>query len=136
MSGIFLPHDRSVKQPALGYCSRPECRNEDNTEFRFEVEHDHMACPKCGCDTYPTVGPLVLIHWIIPKEGGPITNGQGQTFALACSTKRAYLATADNKEAATDQPQQVTCQGCLKAATKHFEKSVAKNHHRRILLGA
>ena len=135
MSGIILPSDRSIKQPALGYCSRPECAV-DGAEYRFRVEHDHYACPKCGETRYPTVGPLVLVHWLRPTGDGPITGRGGRRFALGCETRRAYLATASNLEAATDNAGLVTCEGCIRSALRAggSPKAAAERNRHSILL--
>jgi len=111
-----VPQDRTVKQPAAGFCRNPECREVSNEEFHFVVEHDHFACPKCGANKSPMVGTLVLTHLLIRNEAGPIIGHGGLRWALGCDAVRAYLATTTNQEAATDNPQLANCPGCLARA--------------------
>jgi hypothetical protein len=113
MSGIVIPRDRTDKQPPTGYCLNPECQV-DNQRYEFEVKHDRFACPKCGASKPPIVGLLVLTHWFVPAKNGPIEDGGGLRFKLACDDKRAYLATFTNLEAATKVLDLVNCPGCLK----------------------
>lgn len=136
MSGIVLPQDRDIKQPAIGYCRNPACRESSGLEFWFRVEHDHYACPKCGETRYPIVGPLVLVHWLRPTVDGPITGRGGRRFALGCETRRAYLATASNLEAATDNAGLVTCEGCIRSALRAggSPKAAAERNRHSILL--
>lgn len=63
------------------------------------------------------VGLLVLTHLLIRDPNGPIKGHLGR-FKLACNTKRAYLATITNLEAATGDPSIANCPGCLAAAQK------------------
>lgn len=118
MSGIVVPEDRVVNQPATGFCRNPKCREKSTEEFTFQVEHDRFACPKCGADSAPMVGLLVLTHLLVPEKGGPIKGKGGLTYRIGCDQKRAYLATVTNQEAATDNPKIANCPGCLAAAEK------------------
>lgn len=118
MGGIAVPQDRTLSQPVVGFCRNPLCIEKAGQEFRFKVEHDRFACPKCGADRAPMVGALVLTHLIIPAVGGPINGRGGTTHRLACDSTRAYLATATNLEAATDNAQVANCPGCLAEAEK------------------
>lgn len=117
MPGGRVPRDRTIKQPAEGFCRNPECAV-DGQQYRFRVEHDHFACPKCGADTPPMVDVLVLTHFLHRHDRGPIRGKGGLRFVIACDDKRAYLATATNKEAATDNIDLVSCPGCLENAAK------------------
>ncbi len=116
MSGIAVPGDRTLKQPVTGFCRNPQCREQSDREFTFTVEHDHFACPKCGADKAPMVGTLVLTHLLVPDPKGPVIGRGGIRWQIACDTKRAYLATATNLEAVTDQIGVVNCPGCLAVA--------------------
>lgn len=114
MAGIAMPKDRTVKQPATGFCRNKHCRI-DGKEFQFPVEHDRFACPKCGADSKPMVGVLVLTHLLLPHEQGPLKGRSGR-WVIACDDQRAYLATATNQEAATDNAEVANCPGCLAKA--------------------
>lgn len=116
--GVKVPEDRSLKQPVRGFCRNPECRDQENKEFQFTVEHDNFACPKCKANQQPMIGVLVLTHLLVPQDKGPITGSGGRQFAIACDTKRAYLATASNLEAVSDNPVVTNCQTCLELAGK------------------
>lgn len=115
--GVKVPKDRTINQPATGFCRNPECR-EDGQEFNFQVEHDNFCCPKCGADRAPLIGVLVLTHLLVRHEQGPIIGKGGLRWAIACDEKRAYLATATNQEAATDNAEVANCPGCLQNAEK------------------
>lgn len=113
MAGIVIPHDRTTKQMARGYCMNPQClESSAHDRFEFDVEHDRFACPKCGSNTPPLVGLLVLTHWLIADPQGCIVGNMGMQYRLGCDTKRAYLATVSNLEAATGDVSQVNCPGC------------------------
>lgn len=116
MAGIAIPQDRTTAQQPRGYCLNPACLD-DSTDSRFEfpVDHDRFCCPKCGGRDGPMVGLLVLTHLLIRDAKGPILGAMGR-WRIACSTKRAYLATATNLEAATTEPAIANCPGCLAAA--------------------
>lgn len=115
MSGISVPKDRTNDAPAEGYCRNPACRNEDDTEFHFEVVDDKFKCPKCGGYKKPMVGLLVLVHLLIPDDAGPIVGKNGR-YRLGCNEKRDHLATPSNLEAATGDPEVANCPICLEAA--------------------
>lgn len=115
MSGISIPGDRTTRAMARGYCLNPACLNASaDDRFEFNVEDDLFACPKCGNNSPPGVGLLVLVHFLVPHERGPIM-GATQRFALACDNARAYLATTTNLEAASGLLSAVNCPECLKA---------------------
>lgn len=114
MTGIKVPGDRTINQPAEGFCRNPECA-ENGKEFHFAVENDLFCCPKCGADRAPMVGLLVLTHLLVPHEKGPILGRNGR-WVLACDDARAYLATATNQEAATDNAKIANCPGCIAKA--------------------
>ena len=116
-SRIKVPGDRTPLQRPMGYCRNPDCR-ESGTQFEFEVKHDPIECPKCRATLAPMVGLLQLIHLLIPDLRGPVRGSGGLRYAIACRTKRAYLATATNQEAATDQIQIANCPGCVEAARR------------------
>lgn len=118
MGGIAVPQDRTLKQPVKGFCRNPRCQEKSNQEFQFKVENDLFACPKCGADRPPTVGVLVLTHLIIPQKNGPIIGKGGTQHRLACDDTRAYLATATNLEAASDNPNVANCPDCIKEADR------------------
>ena len=119
---IIVPNDRTCKQPARGYCLNPDCRG-TTPRFEFESEHSPVVCPKCGSDQGPTVGLLVLIHFLYPNKQGEIIGEGGMHYSLACDSARAILATVTNQEAATGEISAVNCPGCLKNAV---EKKLAK----------
>lgn len=125
MTGARVPGDRTVKQPATGFCRNPECREQSNEEFHFRVEHDHFSCPKCGANAASMVGVLVLTHLLIRHEKGPIIGKGGLRYAIGCDEVRAYLATTTNQEAATDNPEIANCPGCLEQAKKLGIKTIA-----------
>lgn len=109
-----IPLDRTNKQPVIGYCLNPACRERsDDDRFEFPVEHDRFACPKCGYDTPPRVGVLVLTHLLFEDPKGPIGGGEGRRYRIACDPKRSHLATLSNKEAATGDAYVANCPGCL-----------------------
>ena len=115
--GILVPHDRSLKQPVIAFCSNPECA-ENGKEFNFITEHDRFCCPKCKNDQPPGVGLLVLIHVLMRDNQGPVTGAKGLKYKIACDSKRAYLATATNLEGATGDPTCANCPDCLKKVTE------------------
>ena len=118
MTGIAIPHDRTDQQPLRGYCLNPACLEDSaDQRFEFDVEHDRFACPKCGGQDAPMVGLLVIIHLLIRDAKGPI-KGQMARFRVACNTKRAYLATLTNMEAATGDPSIANCPGCRAEAKR------------------
>lgn len=114
---IQIPDDRTIKQPSKAFCRNPKCRT-DGKEFVFKVEHADVECPKCGADRVPMVGMLTMTHLLVPDPKGPVRGQGGLTYKMACESDRAYLATATNLEAATDNPKVVTCDGCLSVAEK------------------
>lgn len=117
---IVMPNDRSTKHPAKGFCRNPKCQEPDQREelFTFPIEHAHVSCPKCGATTSPMVGVYVLTHLVIPVQGGPLRAKGGISYAIACDSERAYLATQTNLEAATDDVNCVNCPACLENARK------------------
>lgn len=119
MPGIAIPSDRTTKQQARGYCLNPACRERsEDDRFEFPVDHDHYACPKCGCDQPPTVGLLVLTHLLVADPRGRVRGDNGMRFRLACDAGRAHLATLTNLEAVTGDPKYATCLGCLAEAER------------------
>lgn len=111
-----IPNDRTKKQPVYCFCVNPECLDEScHTRFVFPHEHGQVECPKCGATESPYVGVLVLTHYMARLPRGPIRGVGGLGYHIACDPTRAYLATATNQEAATDQIEAVTCPGCLAA---------------------
>ena len=125
MGGVAVPQDRTLSQPVIGFCRNPRCCEQSNKEFQFKVENDLFACPKCGADRPPMVGVLVLTHLIIPQQGGPIIGKGGTRHRLACDSKRAYLATVTNLEAASDNANVVNCPECLAEADRLKMRTVA-----------
>jgi hypothetical protein len=115
---VIVPQDRSLKQPAVGFCRNPKCRDRSDQEFTFTIKHDQPACPKCGANREPMIGMLVLTHLLIPTAAGPVLGVGGLRYAIACEAKRAYLATATNLEAVTDNPAIANCPGCIERAAK------------------
>ena len=131
MTGIIIPGDRTTKQRARGYCMNPQCLDAStDQQFEFDVEDDLFACPKCGANTSPMVGLLVLTHLLIPDPKGKIVGAGGIPYMLACDDTRAYLATCTNQEAATGEPSAVNCPGCLakmpKGAGWKFSGTIVK----------
>jgi len=118
MSGITVPADRTLKQPTLGFCRNPQCREVSNKEFRFTVKDDYFCCPKCKADQEPMIGVLTMTHLLIPSPTGPVIGLGGVRYQLACDQDRAYLATATNNEAATDNAKIANCPGCIVMANK------------------
>lgn len=110
--GVKVPDDRTIAQPVIAVCRNPQCR-EEGKPFQFFIEHDNFCCPKCGADRSPTVSVQVLTHLLLPHPRGPVRGSGGRRFVIACDDKRAYLATATNLEAATDQEKVANCPGCL-----------------------
>ena len=115
-----MPDDRSTKHPARGYCRNKLCQEPDQREelFTFPIEHAHVCCPKCKATMSPVVGVYVLTHLLLQVDGGPIRGAGGIGYALACDSKRAYLATSTNMEAASGDPNVVNCPHCLENARK------------------
>ncbi len=117
MSKVFIPEDRTQKQPVTCICRNPEClESSEDEHFKFTTEHSQIACPKCGADRAPMVAVLALVHFLTRDPKGPIVGYGGLKYAFACAEKRAYLATMTNQEAATGDIRSVNCPGCLKAA--------------------
>ena len=114
--GGRVASDRTTKQMARGFCRNPECQDKPGEQFEFDVEHDHFACPKCGADRPPMIGLLTLTHLLLRNEQGPILGTGGLRYALGCDSKRAYLATHSNNEAATGDIEVANCPGCLARA--------------------
>lgn len=115
---VTIPADRTLKQPKFAFCRNPQCREVSDKEFTFRVDHDNFACPKCGADRDPMIGLLVITHLLIPKPDGPVKGSGGRRFAIACDLRRAYLATATNEEAVTDNARLINCPGCQAAVEK------------------
>jgi 4-hydroxy-3-methylbut-2-en-1-yl diphosphate synthase IspG/GcpE len=114
---ILIPGDRTQAQPVRAFCRNVEClESSDQRRFEFDVEHEQVACPKCGATEAPMIGVLSLVHFLHRNPQGKIVGMGGLRYQLACDEKRAYLATHTNLEAATDQLQAVNCPGCLRAA--------------------
>lgn len=113
---VKVPNDRITHQPARGFCRNPQCRDQSDQEFHFDVKNDHFACPKCGADREPMAGLLSLVHLLIRNPDGPIIGAGGLRYAIGCDLKRAYLATITNQEAATDNIEIANCPGCLERA--------------------
>jgi Zn finger protein HypA/HybF involved in hydrogenase expression len=116
MTGVEIPNDRTIKQPAVAFCRNPACRDVSNREFSFVVEHSRFECPKCGANQEPMIGLYVLTHLLIPVKNGPVIGSYGRRYAIACDQKRAYLATVTNLEAATDQIAVANCPACQERA--------------------
>lgn len=127
MAGIVIPEDRTTKQPVIGRCYNPACKERSDAEgFEFQTEHDLFACPKCGANKQPVVFLLVLTHLLIPDQAnGPIVGQGGLQYRLGCDSKRAYLATVTNQEAASGDKSVVNCPGCLAEASKLRVPAVA-----------
>lgn len=109
---LVIPSDRTTKQPVKALCRNPECAGE-GMYFEFEAQHDRFACPKCGANKPPTIDLLVLTHLLVRNPQGPIEGEGGLRWQIACDTRRAYLATATNLEAATTAKEVANCPGCL-----------------------
>lgn len=119
MSGIIIPNDRTIKQPAMGCCYNPACREKSTDErFEFIVEHSLFSCPKCGANQPPFVHLLVITHLLVPDQKGALIGAGGLRYKMACDETRAYLATVSNQEAASGDLQVVNCPGCLAAQQK------------------
>lgn len=131
MTGIEIPHDRTLNQPSTAFCRNPACREVSNQEFHFRVENDLFACPKCGADRSPMVGLLVLTHLLIPDAMGPVRGKGNRGYKIACDNKRAYLATVTNQEAATDNPKVANCPGCLEQVSK---QGIKENTGKKLIL--
>lgn len=63
------------------------------------------------------IGVFTLTHFLTRDPMGPIKGMGGLRYKLACDGQRAYLATNTNNEAATDQPDVVTCPQCVQMIT-------------------
>lgn len=118
MSSVVMPRDRTNKQPARGFCRNPQCREEAQADFTFEIRHAHVACPKCGANRSPMVGVFVITHLLLPVKGGPLRGSDGRSYALVCDDKRAYTATHSNLEAASGDIEVVNCPQCVDNAKK------------------
>jgi hypothetical protein len=115
-----MPNDRSTKHPAKGFCRNPACQEKGQREelFTFPIEHADVECPKCGATMSPIVGVYVLSHLLLPIKGGPLRGAGGLSYALACDSQRAYLATVSNLEAASGDVNVINCPLCLENARK------------------
>lgn len=112
-----IPMTRTPKQPLQGYCLNPICSHGlPDLKFVFPVS-DEIECPKCGCNQYPFVGLLALIHWVRPSDRGELNLG-GRRMELACDPRRHYISTEHNKEVATAHLEAVNCPGCQKEIEK------------------
>lgn len=117
MSKVIIPGDRCEHQPVRAFCCNVECLNSSSDKrFEFDVEHEEVACPKCGATEAPMIGVLSLVHFLHRNPAGKINGMGGLKYQLACDEKRVTLATHTNLEAATDQLSAVNCPGCLTAA--------------------
>lgn len=116
---VHIPEDRTNKQPVRAICRNPEClEHSSDPHFEFTAEHSQIVCPKCAANRSPMVGMLVLIHYLYRDRDGCIDGEGGLTYSLACDTKRAYMATVTNQEAATGEFSAVNCPGCIEAVKK------------------
>lgn len=114
MPGIAIPRDRTTKQKPRGFCYNPAClETSDQQRFEFDIEHDHMACPKCGACDPPMVGLLGLTHFLVRNSKGLLRGYGGLRYNVACDPKRAYLATMTNEEHMTGDSGFVNCLGCV-----------------------
>lgn len=115
-----MPNDRSTKHPAKGFCRNEKCQEQGQREelFTFPIEHAHVECPKCGATMSPVVGIYVLTHLLLQIKGGPIRGAGGISYALACDSQRAYLATVSNLEGASGDINVINCPICLDNAAK------------------
>jgi hypothetical protein len=117
MPGIDIPHDRTQHQMPKGYCLNPEClESSTDSRYEFDVDQDKFSCPKCGSDSPLMVGLLVLIHFLVRDQRGPVHGSEGARYRFACDPRRSHLATPTNLEAASADLKAVNCEGCLKAA--------------------
>jgi hypothetical protein len=124
-----IPSDRTKKQPIVGYCLNPECRELSTDErFEFVVEHE-VCCPKCGATNPPLVDLLVLIHFLHANKQGRIVGSMGMRYSIACDPKRSHTATVTNLEAASGDLRAVNCPGCQKAA---FDMKLAEQQGKPI----
>lgn len=118
-NGIAIPGERTHKQRNYAFCANPECA-EDGQEFRFEVEHTLMPCPKCGATEAPFVGMLAKTHLLVRDKLGHIKGTGGLRYRIACDTenKRYSISTATNHELATGERNICNCIDCLTEANK------------------
>lgn len=118
-SGIVLPDERSHKQRHFAFCANPACRV-NGQEFRFEIEHSLVPCPKCGANKPPYVGMLAKIHLSIPDPNGRFEGVGGLKYRIACDTKnsREVISTLTNHELATGDRSVCNCEDCLKVVFK------------------
>lgn len=117
MAKIIIPNDRTNKQPVRAYCRNPEClESSDQDHFEFTTENSPIECPKCKANQSPMVGLITLTHFLYRSNAGPVVGTGGLRYALACDSKRAYLATVTNHEAASGEFSVVNCPGCITAA--------------------
>ncbi len=79
---VEVPRDRTNKQPANGFCRNPECQEDGQDEYRFEVHHARVECPKCGANQAPMIGLLVLTHLMIRDGNGPICARKAGTAGM------------------------------------------------------
>ena len=112
-----MPGDRTTKQPAVGICFNPVCKERSEDQwFEFAVNNDKFCCPKCKSDRPPFVTLKTLTHYLRQCPDGPIQGSGGLRYEIACDPKRAYLATPTNNEAATGVLEIVNCPGCLESS--------------------
>lgn len=109
-TGVWHP-SQTHRQPVVWRCPNPDCL-ENATDTWFDFESDYPTCPKCGLEP-PAIQKRVLIHLLVADTKGPIMGSQGLRYHMACHPQRVILATATNGEAASNDPAQVNCPGCL-----------------------
>jgi hypothetical protein len=125
-NGIAIPGERTHKQRNYAFCANPECA-EDGQEFRFEIEHTLMPCPKCGATKPPFVGMLAKTHLLVRDRKGHIEGTGGLRYRIACDTqnKRHRISTITNHELATGERDICNCIDCLTEANRINAGSVA-----------
>lgn len=105
--------DQTTTQPVVWQCPNPDCKDTP-LDYYFEFESPYPECPKCGLGP-PAVQKRVLIHYLVRDSKGPIIGQMGMRYRMACMPRRMQLATGTNGEAATGDPNQVNCPGCLQS---------------------
>lgn len=107
--------DRTPKQPVRFRCVNPACAVDGQS---FEFTSDQDRCPRCTAVGPPYVVVLVLIHILIPDPKGKLVGQSQMRYRCACDPTRDYAATFTNKEAATGDPSQSNCPGCVAEARR------------------
>lgn len=99
-----------AEEPVLYACA--VCRMEDGGRMAWASASGEDRCPKCK--SRDTVMRLVVVHFAVKCEWGPIWGYRGR-YALACNPDRPLAFRPGSRESYTINLGSVTCLKCLEA---------------------